>query len=160
MPGFWLLAFMLGCIDIASYAAGYEFDGNWVGKGYTSGDAECPSFDVYMSIAGHHVEARLRDTGYEHDIELSFDLSDSGKFSDSFATESGYRVRITGSIKGERFQGDLRHTVCRGTWYAERAQDKTPAPATVATQTKLEPTATAAPSLDAPSLDAPRLTEQ
>lgn len=152
MTGVSLLAFMLGCINIASYAADYVFDGNWVGKGYTSGDAECPSFDVYMSVAGHHVEARLRDTGYEHDIELSFDLSDSGEFSGSFATESGYRVRITGSIKGKRFQGDLRHSVCRGTWYAERERDKTPAPATVATQAKLAPTATAAPSLAAPSL--------
>ena len=152
MPGFSLLAFMLGFINIASYAADYVFDGNWVGKGYTTGDAECPNFDVYFSVAGHHVEARLRDTGYEHDIELSFDLSDSGEFSGSFATESGYRVRITGSIKGERFQGDLRHTVCRGTWYAQREQDKAPAPATVATQTKPEPTATVAPSLAAPSL--------
>ncbi len=150
MPGFWLLAFMLGCIDIASYAAEYEFDGNWVGKGYTTGDVECPNFDVYMSVAGHHVEARLRDTGYEHDIELSFDLGDSGKFSDSFQTESGYRVRITGAIKGERFEGHLRHTVCRGPWYAQREPDKPPA--TVATQTKPAPTATAAPSLAAPSL--------
>lgn len=147
ITGFSLLAFMLGCINIASYATEYVFDGNWVGKGYTSGDAECPSFEVYMSIAGHHVEARLRDTGYEHDIELSFDLDDSGKFSGSFPTESGYRVRITGSIKGKRFQGDLRHAICRGTWYAEREREKTPTPATVATQTKLVPTATAAPSL-------------
>lgn len=147
ISGFSLLAFILGCINIASYAAEYVFDGNWVGKGYTSGDVECPDFEVYMSVAGHHVEARLRDTGNEHHIELSFDLDDSGTFSDSFVTESGYIVRITGSIKGERFQGHLRQTACRGTWYAERERDKTPTPATVATQTKLEPTATAAPSL-------------
>ena len=147
MPGFLLLAFMLSCINIASYAAEYEFDGNWVGKGYTSGLDECPDFDVYMSIAGHHVEARLRDTGYEHGIKLSFDLADNGNFSGSFITESGHSVRITGSIKGERFQGLLRNPRCRGTWYAEREQDKTPAPATVATQAKMEPAATAAPSL-------------
>ena len=60
ISGFSLLAFILGCINIASYAAEYVFDGNWVGKGYTSGDVECPDFEVYMSVAGHHVEARNR----------------------------------------------------------------------------------------------------
>ena len=137
--GFLLLAFMLGYINTASHAAENVFDGNWIGRGFTSGWDECPQFDIYMSIAGHHVEARILDKSAQHEIELSFDLGDSGKFKDTFQTFSGHNVRITGSVKGERFEGDLRHYVCKGSWYAERQQYETLAAATVTTQAKVEP---------------------
>ncbi len=145
--GFLLLAFMLGYINTASHAAEYVFYGNWIGRGFTSGWDDCPQFQIYMSIAGHHVEARILDNLAEHEIELSFDLGDSGKFKGTFQTKSGHNVRITGSVKGERFEGYLRHYICKGPWYAAREQPKTPAPATVTTQTKLEPSYISEPSL-------------
>ncbi len=145
-----LPALLCAALTFGAGALANEFpmDGNWIGRGYTQGADECPRLELNISVAGHQAIGKFSEN-QGHTVEMRFEVEEDGEFSGTIRTRSGHNVRITGELDGKTWKGYLHHSVCQGSWHAERETAPAPAQAVAA-----------APAATLPAAPAPGLEDQ